>query len=540
MKFAFYRKKYANTIAMKKKLFISLVCFMIISILGVVGLQGYWIYSAWNDKEKEFSLSIQQSLQIVAKEVQERELSDYISAYESLIDSIGTPDDESFAKIFLFLDEDKPNNLISYYAYGILEQNYKIKPYLDPRLGDTINMLMDVKQVKNTTIINKNDVFDRENNIASSIEKITNIDRMNISNQRILSAFKDYTSNTPLHKRLNSSELDFVLKRQFDSKNIITPYEFGVYDKGLTTKIKSKNYSEKQQGFKYFVPIFLNQKGVGKYELVVSFPDKKQYVFSSILGIGGLTLFLTLFIVVVSGGALYQMIQQKKISEIKTDFINNMSHEFKTPIATISLALDAILNPRSIVVPEKVKQYVKMIREENSRMLAQVESVLRISQLERSSESIEKTRMDFHEVIKDAINHTGLILENKQVKLVTDLDASNSFIYGNKNHFTNVIINLLDNAVKYCEEAPEVVLKTLNNGTNFIIKLQDNGIGMTPVTQKKIFDKFYRASSGNIHNVKGHGLGLTYVKKIVELHKGHILLESKMHVGTTFTIRLPQ
>ena len=521
---------------MKKTLFISLVCFMIISILGVVALQGYWIYSAWNDKEKEFSLSIQQSLQIVAEEVQERELLDYISAYESLIDSIGTPDDESFAKVFLFLDEDKPNNLISYYAYGILEQNYKIKPYLDPKLGDTIDVLMDVKQVKNTTIINKNDVFDRENNIASSIEKITNIDRMNISNQRILSAFKDYTSNTPLHKRLNSSELDFVLKRQFDSKKIITPYEFGVYDKGLTTKIKSKNYSEKQEGFRYYTPIFLDKNGVGNYELVVSFPKKDQYVFSSILGIGGLTLFLTLFIVVVSGGALYQIIQQKKISEIKTDFINNMSHDFKTPIATISLALDAILNPKSIGVSSKVKQYVKMIREENSRMLTQVESVLRISQLERGSEPIPKIRMDFHEVLKDAINHTGLILENKKVKLLTDLKASNPFIYGNKTHFTNVIINLIDNAVKYCDESPEVVLKTLNYGTNFIIKLQDNGIGMTPVTQKKIFDKFYRETSGNIHNVKGHGLGLAYVKKIIELHKGHISLESKIHIGTTFTL----
>ena len=317
---------------MKRTLFISLVSFMIVSILGIVALQGYWIYSAWEDKEEEFSLAVQQSLQLAADEIQERELTDYIQAYESLIDSLESPDNASFANVFLFLDEDKSNNLISYYAYGILEEDYKIAPYLDPKLGDTIDIVTDVKQVKNTTIINKNDVFDRENNIAASIEKIKTIERMNIANQRIRNTFKDYTTNTPIHKRLNAQELDFVLKRQFNSKKIITPYEFGIYDDGLATKIKSNNYVEEQQGFRYSTPIFMDQNGIGRYELVVSFPEKDQYVFSSIIGLGGLTLFLTLFVVFVSASALYQIIQQKKISEIKTDFINNMSHEFKTQI----------------------------------------------------------------------------------------------------------------------------------------------------------------------------------------------------------------
>ena len=167
---------------------------MIVSILGIIILQGYWIFSAWNDKEKEFSLAVQQSLIRVANQIQERELNDYISAYERLLDSLKTPDDVTYANVFLFLDEDKTNNLISYYAYGILEEDYKITPYLDPKIGDTLETLTDVKQVRNTTIINKNDVFSRENNIAISIEKIKTIERMNISNQRIRSAFylKDF------------------------------------------------------------------------------------------------------------------------------------------------------------------------------------------------------------------------------------------------------------------------------------------------------------------------------------------------------------
>lgn len=512
---------------------------MFISILGIVGLQGYWIYSAWEDKEEEFSLAVQQSLQLTADEIQERELSDYIAAYEKLIDSLETPDNASFANIFLFLDEDEPNNLLSYYAYGILEEDYQITPYLDPKLGDSISIVTDVKQVKNTTIINKNDVFDRENNIATSIEKIKTIERMNIANQRIRSAFRDYTSNTPIHKRLNPQELDFVLKRQFDSKNISTPYEFGIYDGGLATKIKSNNYTEKQEGFRYTAPIFRDQNGAGRYELVVSFPEKDQYVFSSILGVGGLTLLLTLFIVFVSSTALFQIIRQKKIAEMKTDFINNMSHEFKTPIATINLALDAISNPKTRLASEKVDRYVSMIREENSRMLNQVENVLRISQLDRSRNPVKMSKVDFHQILEEAISHIDLLLKDKSGILSKNFSAVEKNISGNKSHLTNITINLLDNALKYCDKQPEISIETSNSDHNLIVTIKDNGFGMSPSVQKKIFDKFYRASSGDIHNVKGHGLGLSYVKKIVDLHKGEIKLESKINQGTTFQLSFP-
>ena len=512
---------------------------MIVSILGIIILQGYWIFSAWNDKEKEFSLAVQQSLIRVADQIQERELNDYISAYERLLDSLKTPDDATFANVFLFLDEDKTNNLISYYAYGILEEDYKITPYLNPKLGDTLETLTDVKQVRNTTIINKNDVFNRENNIAISIEKIKTIERMNISNQRIRSAFMDYTANTPIHKRLNIQELDFVIKSEFNAKMIITPYEFQILDNGLSTKIKSNNFKENQEGFRYAIPIFQDEKGIRNYELIVSFPEKDKYVFSSILSVGGLTLFLTLFIVIVSTSALYQIVQQKKISEIKTDFINNMSHEFKTPIATINLALDAISNPKSLKTPNKLIQYANLIREENNRMLIQVENVLRISQLQKSNETIHKKSIDLHKIILEATNHVQLLLKDKGGILNTNLNASNYFINGNKDHITNIIINLMDNAIKYCDKKPNIKIETYNQKNDLIFTVSDNGIGMTPNVQKKIFDKFYRATSGNIHNIKGHGLGLSYVKKIVDLHKGKIILESKFGVGTNFIITLP-
>jgi two-component system phosphate regulon sensor histidine kinase PhoR len=216
-----------------------------------------------------------------------------------------------------------------------------------------------------------------------------------------------------------------------------------------------------------------------------------------------------------------------------------MSHEFKTPIATINLALDAISNPKTKSIPEKVERYVSMIREENTRMLAQVENVLRISQLERSSNPIKMSKVDLHSIINDAISHIELILNDKSGSLTKKFNASDIEVLGNKSHLTNIIVNLLDNALKYCESTPKIIVETFNEEDNFVLKVSDNGLGMSHMVQKKIFDKFYRASSGNIHNVKGHGLGLAYVKKIVDIHKGEIKLESKENHGTTFEIKLP-
>jgi two-component system phosphate regulon sensor histidine kinase PhoR len=159
--------------------------------------------------------------------------------------------------------------------------------------------------------------------------------------------------------------------------------------------------------------------------------------------------------------------------------------------------------------------------------------------LERSKEPLQKTTLDIHQVIQGAISHIQLILKDKSGVLNARLKAENCTVLGNKNHLTNIVVNLLDNAVKYSDKSPKVEIETLNEDNEFILKVKDNGIGMTPAVQKKVFDKFYRAASGDIHNVKGHGLGLAYVKKIVDLHKGQIYLESKNGIGTTFTLKIP-
>ena len=521
---------------MNKKLYTSLVLLMSFSLIGIILMQGYWIYSSWQNKEEEFSLAVNRTLREVVDEIQSRELNDYVFTYQMLIDSIGTPDESNFTDVFLFLDEDQSSNLSTFFAYGILEEDYNINlpDNLSNRYDDDIK---DYKAVK-TTIVNKN-IFDRrENRLNASISKLKSVEDIDLFKfEKYKSAFQEYASSLPIHKRTTSREIQILLNNGFDDRNITTPYEFGIYSNGLSTKVKSNNYMEVQSGPKYSIPFLNDESSSVSYNLIVSFPDKQQYVLSSIIGVATLSFMLTLIVVVIATSALYQIIQQKKLSEIKNDFINNISHEFKTPIATINLALDAIssstknLNDKSI-------SYLGMIREENSRMLSQVENIVRISQLEKSSNPFDMEQIDIHEVIEDAIEHVKLIVESKKGSIDLSLKAVDSNISGNSNHLENIIINILDNAVKYSKENPKIVVSSTNINKDIRLCFEDNGIGMDKNTQKLIFEKFYREQNGDIHNIKGHGLGLSYVKKIIDFHNGKILLESKKGTGTKFYITL--
>jgi two-component system phosphate regulon sensor histidine kinase PhoR len=216
-----------------------------------------------------------------------------------------------------------------------------------------------------------------------------------------------------------------------------------------------------------------------------------------------------------------------------------MTHEFKTPIATINLALDAIKNPKIIDDKEKVFKYLQMIKDENKRMHAQVENVLRISKLEKKELDIIKESTNIHGVIEDAIEHVHLILEDREGAITKRFDAIRTSVLLNEVHFINVIVNILENAIKYTPTIPKIEISTENVKDFVIIKVKDNGVGMSKVAQKRVFEKFYREHTGDIHDVKGHGLGLAYVKKIVDDHNGQVFVESEKGKGSTFIIKIP-
>ena len=267
---------------------------------------------------------------------------------------------------------------------------------------------------------------------------------------------------------------------------------------------------------------------------ILQIKEKQDVVIITLM-----SLLFTLIIIVGYMSAVYQLIKQRKISQMKSDFINNMTHEFKTPIATINLALDAIKNPKIFNNKEKVSNYISIIKHENKRMNAQVENVLRISKLRKKQLNISKDRLELHDLIQDAITHVELIVQNRKGYIKTNFKASKSSILANDSYFTNVIVNILDNAVKYSEGPPKIDILTENIGNNIFMSITDQGIGISKAAHKRVFEEFYREHTGNVHNVKGHGLGLANVKRIIDNHQGTISLESEKGKGSIFTIKLP-
>ncbi|HPN60261.1 MAG TPA: HAMP domain-containing sensor histidine kinase, partial [Chitinophagaceae bacterium] len=235
------------------------------------------------------------------------------------------------------------------------------------------------------------------------------------------------------------------------------------------------------------------------------------------------------------------MLRQKKLGEIKNDFINNMTHEFKTPIATISLAVDAMRNDKVISDKDKLRYFSGIIKEENQRMNRQVETILKASQLEKQEVDLNLKPVHVHEIIKDVVGNFALQLESKNGKVDLLLNATNDLVEADEVHFSNLVNNLVDNAVKYARDnnPPQIRISTQSGSKYFNLRIEDNGIGMNRDTLKRIFERFYRAHTGNMHNVKGFGLGLSYVKTMVEAHHGEIKAESTLGKGSVFTIDIP-
>jgi two-component system phosphate regulon sensor histidine kinase PhoR len=350
--------------------------------------------------------------------------------------------------------------------------------------------------------------------------------------------FRESAKTVPINKRVSRQELELLLNNELRNRGITINFEYGVYSRGLPTTVKSPKFKFAKSTL-YRAPIFSDSEGNTNFSLIISFPEKKKFLLKTVFGMAALSLLFTLIIVVAYAGAIYQLIRQKQISEIKSDFINNMTHEFKTPIATINLAVEAIRNPKIIEDKEKVFRYLQMIKDENKRMHAQVENVLRISKLEKNQLDISKDRVNVHDIIQSAIAHVELIVADRAGYIKLHFGSERSDVLASEMHFTNVIVNILDNAIKYSPDAPKIDIYTELAKNYIIIKIKDQGAGMSKAVLKRVFEQFYREHTGDLHNIKGHGLGLAYVKKIIEDHQGEVYAESEKGKGSTFFIKLP-
>ena len=349
----------------------------------------------------------------------------------------------------------------------------------------------------------------------------------------------DFAQTKPIQMRINNLELELLLRQELILREIKIPFEFRVFDGNQVTDVGSENYLSVLNESQFKTPMFIRDDETHRYELRLAFPNLDRFIEESVYNTFLLSLLFTFTIIVVFAVSMYHIIKQKKISDIKSDFINNMTHEFKTPIATIHLALDALKNKDVLKNTKKSFGYLDLIREENKRLHTHVENVLQISQLEKQELDLVKENIDPHKTIKNALDHVRLIIENRGGKLIQRLSSKSIQLFISPIHMTNVWINLLDNAIKYSNERLIVEVETIVDDNGFIVKIKDNGIGMSATVRKRIFDKFYRESSGNVHNVKGHGLGLAYVKQIVNMHFGTISVSSVPKQGSTFTVFLP-
>lgn len=356
-------------------------------------------------------------------------------------------------------------------------------------------------------------------------------------------------------EEIDKDKLDLFLRQELADQGIDLKYEYGVYSNELHSYIivngnyavsiedttKSSNVAELSPLLKaeYRISLFANEFSEPGH-LNLYFPNKTRFLWSSVFPILLSSTLFTVLILFCFSYTVYIIFRQKKVSEMKTDFINNMTHEFKTPIATISLASDSVLSPSIIHDENKVRRFINIIKQENLRMLSQVEKVLQMGQIERNDLNLKFGELDIHELIEDAVVNAGLKVQAKGGSIHADLRAKDPVILADHTHIGSVINNLLDNAEKYTPEKPEITISTSDVSNGIQISVKDNGIGIPKDAQKHIFEKFYRVPTGNVHNVKGFGLGLSYVKAMVEAHGGHIQVKSEPGKGSTFTVFLPK
>ena len=360
----------------------------------------------------------------------------------------------------------------------------------------------------------------------------------NINKELVAAVNGRYHTNVEREKFLQKARA--ISDSVFNSNEIYDDYEMAVIPCACDEIIFSSNstLNNKYLHSKTKTPLNISHDSCGDhYFLSVVFTNKNKFLASQL---GPQLSLYVLLLLIMTGVFAYTIIslrKQKRLTELKNDFINNMTHELKTPIASIRLASRMLKKDEE--VPARQQGYISLIENESCRLENQVDKVLQAAVLDTGNFQLEKTNIDVHDIIRKVASTFRVIIENKDGSMQLDLAAESPVIYADEVHITNVLYNLLDNAIKYCSRPPEILIRTSNHKKGLNILVRDNGIGMSSTAQENIFEKFYRAESGNLHNVKGFGLGLSYVKSIIDAHKGSINIQSKVNAGSDFNLFFP-
>ena len=336
---------------------------------------------------------------------------------------------------------------------------------------------------------------------------------------------------------IHAGELEFYLQKEFDELALNVNFEYAIYDCANDEMVYG-NYCMYSEDAGQNVKLGnLPKYDEFTYYFGVKFPDRKSYL----LGEMQLSMVFTLILLMAIIFFIYSLfiiLRQKRVSEMQKDFVNNMTHEFKTPISTIKISADVFLNNEMVQSDPRLHRYASIIKDQNQRLNMQVEKVLQLARIERDGFKLNKEEVDLHGLLKDTMQSVELKVGEKKGQLSSQLNATSSMVNADRLHLTNILHNLLDNAIKYCKKSPSILIETENKNNQVSLSIKDSGIGISEEDQAKVFDKFYRVSTGNVHNVKGFGLGLFYIKSICEAHHWKMNLESELDVGTTITITM--
>jgi two-component system phosphate regulon sensor histidine kinase PhoR len=538
---------------MSKSKFIGLICMMLISLAGIIFVQIKWIKKSVGINNEIFNNTVYFALADVAQTLESNRQTAFLNSYNASVNQKNQLNNNSVSGYLSI------NHFSSEAGTGF---EININSFLQPPYsGSGVNMNqtnINIRQsglTGDTAIVPDTypELFGTRTNHGAqefnsgisgkslNAEEFTTLvqNRLNelqIQGGKMIAELLNWEKNIVIDK----NEVRYWLKQRLSYSGINTPFEFAIIKDGKISDGYFKQAKEAEFNKSlYKTPLFSD--GIYKQDVVLSvvFPQKSDYVLGSMVWILGGSLLFSLIILATFGVSLYFIIHQKKVSEMKSDFINNMTHEFKTPIATISLAADTITNSKVINDETGIRHFIALIKKENSRMNKQVETILQIASLDKKEMDFEFEEVSIHALIERAVETIEIQVLQKEGQIHLNLQAENCMILGDQEHLTNLFHNLLDNANKYSPDKPDISVSTINKPNGIQVSVEDKGIGMSKAIQSKIFEKFYRQSSGNIHNVKGFGLGLSYAKAIIEAHKGSINVISELGEGARFDIFLP-
>lgn len=528
---------------MKKRFIILLIVAITASLLGLVGIQIYWIKNALSVKEVNFDRGVGEAvtkaiykfnkIEMARKIMLQQERNAQMSRYYELLDSLNR--EYYNAIVGQAKQEELPPDTNALYIRESFQLNIS-----EQENGRQIRSF-DTSYVRET-IGGENLPGYLPNQGASAYEDPL---RMFFDRSKFINDLFDDLFSNRFSFQLSGEQgviiIDSLLKAELKSQGIKTEFDFAIYNPAYNAVVAEKTGKNTQELLQsqYAFNLFPNDIFLNPEYLLLYFPEQKSYIISQINTMLATSSLFILVIISSFAFTILTVIRQKKLSVMKNDFINNMTHELKTPISTISLACQALKDNEINKSEDLYQSYIRMIDEENQRLGLMTEKVLQTAIIEKGRLRLNRAGLDVHDLISEAIRKISLQVDAKHGQISSILTAEYSFIEADKVHLTNVFVNLLDNANKYSPNSPRIEVSTENTSRGILVHFKDNGIGISRANQKKIFENLYRVSTGNIHDVKGFGLGLSYVKAIVEKHDGYIALESEPKKGSRFSVFIP-